>query len=331
MRSPPSRPGAVLAVGLVALSVAACEDSGAAGITWQGITGHSRYFQIAGTSHDPSAPNAPVQCTSCHTDPSTFTVVSCTGCHNDSLPGGTDILKDTSGIHTDPTTGPFTQVVNGVTVTYGLLTSKCLQCHANGLIPHLKFPIGPGTKHGSRLCTDCHLGASRTDTSTLGCVKCHAGATPPPPLTATFDSVHGAAHGIARPSDLPVSPLAAADSIWCLRCHDQAALMRTSAHSRDCATDRAKCPPAYSRSTPSPEPPSGPYGYPLDSRHGGRGCFSCHSDANTSPLPSGPGPRPASVPQAFPQQAGTGAGTQPIIGNGPWAQSWSVPICYGCH
>jgi hypothetical protein len=231
---------------------AACGNGGGAGslLTYPGIEGHSPYFQLAGTAHQPGA-TGPVQCQSCHTGDS-FRQFTCTGCHTNANPTGTDVMARTTALHTDTSGNPF--VLNGVTYAYDSPT--CLLCHPRGSIPHLSFPIGTGTAH-DLACAQCHTDLNaKTDLTKLACIACHA--TSPGGLKSP-----AAAHQQLRSPEYT----ATVTNQDCIRCHADAQVDRIASHGRqrapvglgDSGCRNAGCTAGAS-----------------DGNHGNF-CFACHS------------------------------------------------------
>jgi len=225
---------------LVLAAACGSKDAGSP-LSYPGIDGHARYFPLrSGTGvscHDPSvaSPAAPciaITCSSCHTDSSstsTFKQVSC----------------NTGACHAKPATDQtHTGVTNYTWATgpspNGQPPLGCLDCHANGAVPHPFFPRGPGTLH-PYLCVQCHLDHDTvprpadwaTNLARMACVSCHCPGSPgsectavqPAPLTRSVGTVH--AQIISQP-DLATAasgwgfPATSGPSQWCLRCHNPA-------------------------------------------------------------------------------------------------------------
>jgi hypothetical protein len=237
---------------ILALAAAACEQSGATvpSTTYIGIDGHSVFFQLAGTSHDPSATGSPVQCASCHTA-DTFTKFTCTTCHNNSNPGGTDVLAQTDALHSGipPQNG----------VSYAFDSATCLLCHPKGAITHTFFPIGAGSFH-NLTCIQCHTDlTAKTDTTKLACISCHCAAAgscqPPAGLLAL-----NVAHAALKTPDFPVTVA----NLDCIRCHSDGQVDRIADHGLQ------RPPPGLTGPGPA-----GPYASQAD-QHAGH-CFTCHA------------------------------------------------------
>jgi hypothetical protein len=182
-----------------AAAAAGCTAPEAPWLTDPGIEGHSAYFLLAGTAHDPGVTGATVTCEGCHPG-TTFKAFVCTTCHP---PAATDpVHTGLAGYHTGTVTN-----------------ADCRTCHPDGTgitsANHaLFFPIG--TPSHPAVCTQCHTDpANRTDPSRLACAACHA-------QQAGFATVH------ANVKDYPLS----VTSPWCLRCHADSQVDRIAAHGR---------------------------------------------------------------------------------------------------
>ena len=240
-------PAAVL---LLTLAAACGGEDGSKNLTYPGVDGHAPYFQLAGTSHEPSATGA-VQCQSCHTGDS-FRQFTCTGCHTNANPTGTDVMARTSAIHTDTSGNPL--VVNGV--TYAYVSATCLLCHPQGAIPHPFFPIGGATAH-NLVCIQCHTDlTAKTDTTKLACISCHAQS---PGGLADPATAH-------RQLLAPEYPVTVAN-LDCIRCHADGQVDRIASHGRK---------PAPIGMGDSGCAATGCSAGPSDGRHSNH-CFECHS------------------------------------------------------
>jgi hypothetical protein len=238
-------------------------------ITYPGVDGHAPFFQLAGTSHEPS-PTGAVQCESCHSG-STFTEFDCRGCHTNANPGGSDVLARTDALHTDAGGNPF--VANGI--TYAFVSATCLLCHRGGQITHSFFPIGASSSH-NLVCNACHtVLTAKSDLAKLACVSCH-GATPPPPGLKGLAAAHQA---LPQP-EYPVAP----GNDDCIRCHADGQVDRIASHGRQPAPVGMGDSGCRSR---------GCSAGPGDGNHSAH-CFQCH--ASKPPLfqapPSSTGSRP---------------------------------------
>jgi hypothetical protein len=230
------------------LFAAACDGGGATGpwLTYVGVDGHSVYFQLSGTLHEPS-PTGAIQCSSCHTG-STFAQFSCTGCHDNGNP-------------TPAGTSPTDSLHTGI-AGYLWDSATCLTCHPKGNISHTFFPIGAGTRH-NLLCNACHTDLhDKTNLAKLACVSCHA-STPPPAGVRDLPTAH-------RQIPDPEYPLSLTtptnlDSPDCIRCHADSQVDRIA--------DHGLRPPPAGLTNSNPAGPSlvqDPSGQHMH-------CFQCHS------------------------------------------------------
>jgi hypothetical protein len=222
----------------------------------------SRAPRLAASGHVPPI----AQCNDCHGRFDSFSQFACTDCHLASA------------------VGPVHQGLAG----YLFASADCLRCHPQLLAglssaDHARnFPIGPGTKH-NRSCNACHADAAdRTNVAKLRCLACHSD-----PTVFTGPSL-AARH--SRVLDYPLSNLG---PVWCLRCHDLAAVTTIAGHGQQTA-------PAGSGG------PGGRAG-PGDGNHSTH-CFTCHD----------------TVPPLF--RVPTSA-----TGTHPWAQDWKKANCKACH
>lgn len=109
------------------------------------------------TTHEPKLPiatgaHAAADCNDCHGAFDTFTEFDCLGCHTREK--------------TDPT--------HSGNPDYAFENAACLTCHPKGTAesgPHLRFPIGTGTRHVERSCSKCHPGPTKQE---FTCLTCHA-------------------------------------------------------------------------------------------------------------------------------------------------------------
>lgn len=165
---------------------------------------HTAFFPIGpGTRH------AGISCSTCHVDPSNRKVVECTGCH------------------TAPTTDPRHASVAG----YQWSSPQCLACHPKGdvQVDHRPyFPIESGTAHAGIACASCHTDA--TNRKVVDCLTCHPAATTDAPhnpvggyqrVSATCLKCHGDSQVKKVSSHLPFSILSGTKHYRtsCLVCH----------------------------------------------------------------------------------------------------------------
>lgn len=200
---------AVLAVLLTALAASGCGNGGAPGpwLTDPGVDGHTRFFPLAGTPHDPGAPGTTVSCNACHPG-NTFAQFDCTTCH------------------TAAATDPLHAAVSGYTHT----SAACFQCHptgGKGAPPDHDtrlFPRGTGTAHEAIACTDCHTDLQNPNSpAKFACGTCHLSRD------AALVSKH-----TTNPSNPAIrvssSEISTSNSATCLRCHADAQVTLTSSH-----------------------------------------------------------------------------------------------------
>jgi hypothetical protein len=196
-----------------ALLLAACGSelpSAAPWLTYPGVDGHSRFFPLAGTPHDPSSGSATaVTCNDCHGG-ATFTEFDCIGCHQD----------------------PTTSAAHAGMAGYAHASTACYGCHRTGTSAPANhtpsfFPIGAGTAHAGIACTQCHTDlANPNNPANFACAGCHL-ALPGFPSHAPVNGVailtiHTSRSGLGAPLSL-TSPN-------CLRCHADAQVDRIAAH-----------------------------------------------------------------------------------------------------
>jgi len=199
-------------LGLLLLAACGRGKSQAPWNTDPGVAGHSRFFLLSGTPHDPAAPGSTVTCGSCHTG-SSFTQFDCLSCH------GTQGLGQTAltAFH-----------VNAGVTGFEWTSAACYRCHPDGLgVPtdHSTrfFPIG--TASHPAVCSSCHtVPASPTDptattVANLACATCHRAQAAPNDLATLHARVSAAAFDPAT-----------ATSADCLACHADDAVQSVAAH-----------------------------------------------------------------------------------------------------
>jgi hypothetical protein len=178
-------------------------------LTDPGVDGHARFFPLAGTPHDPTAPGTTVSCDACHPGNS-FAQFDCTTCH------------------TAAATDPLHTGVAGYTHT----SDACLACHRSGGAAPADhdtrlFPRGAGTAHAGIACTACHTDLSHpADPANFACASCHAGM-------AGFSGKHDAVNGVSIltvRTSCTSSTSVALTSPNCLRCHADSQVDRVAAH-----------------------------------------------------------------------------------------------------
>ena len=162
---------------LATLAMGACKAPGpeTPSVTALNRTTHEPNFPIAAGNH------AQTDCNACHGQFDTFTLFTCT----------------TSGCHEQAQLDPL----HGAMPGYAFDDAKCLACHPKGEVPpfdHVKFPIGEGTTHPDRSCSNCH---KTSDRKQFDCTSCHEHAQP------AMDGAHGAMAGYAW------------ESAKCYQCH----------------------------------------------------------------------------------------------------------------
>lgn len=164
---------------------------------------HTRFPIGAGTTH-PSR-----TCADCHktTDRSQF---DCLSCHEHAQPA-------MDGAH-------------GAMADYGYESARCYQCHPDGQIPwfdHTRFPIGTGTTHPSRTCSDCH---KTTDRTQFDCLGCHVQSVMDPWHAPVADYAYqnakcyqchpdGKVTGVDHSPYFPIATGAKHDGLHCSDCH----------------------------------------------------------------------------------------------------------------
>jgi len=185
---------------LVALA-AGCGSKGSSGpwLTDPGVSGHGKFFPLAGTPHDPNASGTTVSCNACH-------------------PGNTFAEFDCATCHTEAATVPLHAGVAGYTHT----SAACLQCHPDGTTAAPAdhdtsfFPRGTGTVHAAVTCTQCHTNLlDPTVPANFACQSCHAGLT-------GFSTAHTAVTGVT----------ATTPSAQCLVCHGDSQVNRVADHTQ---------------------------------------------------------------------------------------------------
>jgi hypothetical protein len=120
----------------------------------------ARYFPVYSGAHAGVWRN----CTTCHTDPTSYRVFVCTTCH------------------TQPETDPHHQGMAG----YQWQSTSCLACHPAGRtggseFHDVIFPINSGTHAGKwTACAECHTNPANYGTFSCMTGACHAQATTDP-------------------------------------------------------------------------------------------------------------------------------------------------------
>jgi hypothetical protein len=242
---------------LVALAVAAAAGCGggrsANWLTDPGVAGHSRFFPLQATPHDPTAPGASVTCQGCH-------------------PGNTFAQFDCATCHTAAATDPLHAGVSG----YAHASPACLQCHPTGSIappPNhdaADFPRGAGTAHAAVGCLQCHTDlASPTVTASFACASCHAG------LAGGFVAGHASVAGVDASTASP----------QCLLCHGDGQTNPVAAHTRfpiarGSSTHDTACLQCHT-ATRAGQP------YPAAADFGAFDCLGCHAQAPTASAHAG--------------------------------------------
>ncbi len=196
---------------LVGLAAACGRGGGSAPwLTDPGVDGHARFFPLAGTPHDPTAPGTTVSCDACH-------------------PGNTVAEFDCTTCHTAAATDPGHAGVPGYTHT----SAACLQCHPTGSAgapanhDPAFFPISAGTKHAGIACTACHTDLSHpTDPANFACASCHGAMAG---FAGKHDPINGVAILTVRTSCTSSTTLSLT-SPNCLRCHADSQVDRVASH-----------------------------------------------------------------------------------------------------
>ncbi len=245
----------LVALVLASLAASACGGSGK-GANWltdPGVAGHSRFFPLVNTPHDPTAVG---------------TTVSCEGCH----PGNTFAEFDCATCHTAAATDPLHVGVSGYTHT----SAACLQCHPTGSIaapPNhdaADFPRGAGTSHAAIGCIQCHTDLTNpTSTANFACAGCHSG------LSGGFAAGHANVVGVD----------ASTTSAQCLVCHGDGQINPVASHTlfpiaKGSATHDTVCLQCHTTLRTGK-----PYAYAADFT--AYECTGCHGQAATDPLHSG--------------------------------------------
>ncbi len=241
-------------VALAALAIA-CGRSQPTG-PWNtdpGVDGHARYFKLAGSAHDPSAPGA---------------LVSCEGCH----PGTTFAQFDCATCHDAPTTDPIHTGVSG----YVHASPDCLRCHPDGSVEAPSdhdtrfFPRGIGSAHAAigGFCSRCHSDLSApTNPDRFRCDGCHA-------TLAGFSTAHAGVTGFT----------AGMQSADCLKCHGDSQVDRVAAHQarfpvvKGSATHDTVCLRCHTTMRTDK---------PFAASFGAFDCTACHASADTNPIHQG--------------------------------------------
>ncbi len=191
-------------------SAAACGGSGGTAGPWltdPGVAGHAKYFPLAGTPHDPTAPGTTVSCDSCHSG-NTFAQFDCITCH--------------TAAQTDP-------IHSGV-AGYAHTSDACYGCHRYGSLAMPPdhdtrlFPRGTGSAHAGISCSQCHTDLTQaSNPSNFACASCHLG------LDAALVTKHTTS--TSNPSiTVSAGEISTSDSATCLRCHADSQVNLTSAH-----------------------------------------------------------------------------------------------------
>jgi hypothetical protein len=195
---------------LASLAFAACGNGGGSAGPWltdPGVDGHTRFFPLAGTPHDPTAAGTTVSCDACHPG-TTFAEFDCITCH--------------AAAQTDP--------LHAGVAGYTHTSAGCYSCHRDGSRAAPPdhdtrfFPRGTGTKHAGIACAACHTDlANPTVASNFACASCHLG------LDAALVSKHTGSTSNPRIA-VSSSEISATDSATCLRCHADSQVDLTSSH-----------------------------------------------------------------------------------------------------
>jgi hypothetical protein len=193
------RRGAALLAAVLAALAWSCQENGSSApwLTYPGVSGHVRWFPLAGTVHDPTAAGATVSCESCHPG-NTFAEFDCVTCH--------------TADRTDP--------LHAGVGDYAHTSAGCYSCHPDGSIAAPAdhdtafFPRGAGSAHAAVACSQCHTDLRNPgDPANFACASCHGGL-------AGFSTAHAQVAGVG----------AATPSAQCLVCHGDSQVARVAAH-----------------------------------------------------------------------------------------------------
>ncbi|MGC4114756.1 MAG: hypothetical protein QM765_09130 [Myxococcales bacterium] len=240
---------------LIAASCSSCskKEGSAPEVTALDRTTHEPKFPIASGNH------GTVDCNICHGAFDTFTEFSCT----------------TSGCHEKAQVDP----AHSGNPDYAYVDAKCLECHPKGeaSFDHTRFPIGAGTTHPDKACSNCHKSPDRTK---FECTACHEHDQP------TMDGAHGTLAGYGW------------DSAKCYQCHPDGKIPpfdhtrfpigAGARHADTCSNchktaDRTKfdCTSCHEHDQPTMDGAHGTLaGYGWDSAK----CYQCHPDGKIPPF-----------------------------------------------
>ncbi len=236
---------------LLTIVAAACGRSGSSApwLTDPGVNGHTRFFPLTGTPHDPTAPGTTVSCNACHPGNS-FAQFDCTTCH------------------TAAATDPGHTGVPGYTHD----SAACYHCHPTGsAVPTDHdtkfFPRGSGTAHAAVGCVQCHTDLTQpTNPANFACASCHA-------TLSGFATAHASVTGVN----------ASTPSARCLACHGDSQVDRVAAHTQfpiaaGSSTHDTVCLQCHT-STRTDKPFAADFG--------AYDCTACHARTATDPLHTG--------------------------------------------